>query len=170
MRGYAWPFAAWGIFTWMQTASDRWALQGRGTSEVGFYAALYQLGYYPMTLLSGFLVRSEEHTSELQSRRDLVCRLLLEKKNLFHFSYHFFAASLFLHSFPTRRSSDLDARLCLAICRLGNLHLDANGLRPLGLAGARHQRSWLLCRPLPTRLLSDDIAVRIPGEIGRAHV
>src|SRR5690349_23228725 len=26
------------------------------------------------------LRRSEEHTSELQSRRDLVCRLLLEKK------------------------------------------------------------------------------------------
>src|SRR5215471_20485825 len=26
--------------------------------------------------------RSEEHTSELQSRRDLVCRLLLEKKNV----------------------------------------------------------------------------------------
>mgnify|MGYP000194346631 CR=1 FL=1 len=25
-------------------------------------------------------VRSEEHTSELQSRSDLVCRLLLEKK------------------------------------------------------------------------------------------
>src|SRR5438874_9088937 len=32
--------------------------------------------------LSGFPLasRSEEHTSELQSRRDLVCRLLLEKK------------------------------------------------------------------------------------------
>src|SRR5438874_9548574 len=28
--------------------------------------------------------RSEEHTSELQSRRDLVCRLLLEKKNPQH--------------------------------------------------------------------------------------
>src|SRR5690606_42038063 len=27
------------------------------------------------------LVRSEEHTSELQSRENLVCRLLLEKKN-----------------------------------------------------------------------------------------
>src|SRR2546421_1258974 len=27
------------------------------------------------------LQRSEEHTSELQSRSDLVCRLLLEKKN-----------------------------------------------------------------------------------------
>src|SRR5437868_10811233 len=29
----------------------------------------------------GSVVRSEEHTSELQSRFDLVCRLLLEKKN-----------------------------------------------------------------------------------------
>src|SRR5206468_8860395 len=28
--------------------------------------------------------RSEEHTSELQSRSDLVCRLLLEKKNANH--------------------------------------------------------------------------------------
>src|SRR5206468_12074664 len=28
--------------------------------------------------------RSEEHTSELQSRSDLVCRLLLEKKNRNH--------------------------------------------------------------------------------------
>src|SRR6266403_2017458 len=28
----------------------------------------------------GWPIRSEEHTSELQSRRDLVCRLLLEKK------------------------------------------------------------------------------------------
>src|SRR5690606_41916926 len=27
------------------------------------------------------IVRSEEHTSELQSRENLVCRLLLEKKN-----------------------------------------------------------------------------------------
>src|SRR5690606_40867052 len=27
-------------------------------------------------------VRSEEHTSELQSRENLVCRLLLEKKNI----------------------------------------------------------------------------------------
>src|SRR3712207_7695115 len=29
----------------------------------------------------GFWYRSEEHTSELQSRQYLVCRLLLEKKN-----------------------------------------------------------------------------------------
>src|SRR5437773_9249876 len=33
------------------------------------------------TLINGTLVgRSEEHTSELQSHHDLVCRLLLEKK------------------------------------------------------------------------------------------
>src|SRR5690349_22885365 len=34
------------------------------------------MGGLPVTIR-----RSEEHTSELQSRRDLVCRLLLEKKN-----------------------------------------------------------------------------------------
>src|SRR5438874_10473090 len=53
-------------------------------------------------------VRSEEHTSELQSRRDLVCRLLLEKKNMFaiasvigiflsnHFADRNFSAANFL--------------------------------------------------------------------------
>src|SRR5690554_7233784 len=34
-------------------------------------------------------VRSEEHTSELQSRPHLVCRLLLEKKKKIHtYTYH----------------------------------------------------------------------------------
>src|SRR3712207_7019649 len=33
-------------------------------------------------------VRSEEHTSELQSRQYLVCRLLLEKKKLSTVAYH----------------------------------------------------------------------------------
>src|SRR5207249_7874241 len=33
-----------------------------------------------MDAVDGSLDRSEEHTSELQSRFDLVCRLLLEKK------------------------------------------------------------------------------------------
>src|SRR3712207_7230616 len=32
--------------------------------------------------------RSEEHTSELQSRQYLVCRLLLEKKNLSYFLHY----------------------------------------------------------------------------------
>src|SRR5699024_12046864 len=33
---------------------------------------------------AAFIGRSEEHTSELQSRFDLVCRLLLEKKKTQH--------------------------------------------------------------------------------------
>src|SRR5205809_6232742 len=33
------------------------------------------------SLAAGLVRRSEEHTSELQSRLHLVCRLLLEKKN-----------------------------------------------------------------------------------------
>src|SRR2546428_8431673 len=36
---------------------------------------------FPPTLAATRTARSEEHTSELQSRSDLVCRLLLEKKN-----------------------------------------------------------------------------------------
>src|SRR3712207_7256157 len=32
-------------------------------------------------------LRSEEHTSELQSRQYLVCRLLLEKKKIYHTIY-----------------------------------------------------------------------------------
>src|SRR5260221_6468955 len=35
---------------------------------------------YPFQRLDQVPGRSEEHTSELQSRSDLVCRLLLEKK------------------------------------------------------------------------------------------
>src|SRR5207249_8586740 len=36
---------------------------------------------FPAAVRGEILPRSEEHTSELQSRFDLVCRLLLEKKN-----------------------------------------------------------------------------------------
>src|SRR5690349_23264965 len=44
--------------------------------------AMGLLGMDPAaTELGVVYLRSEEHTSELQSRRDLVCRLLLEKKN-----------------------------------------------------------------------------------------
>src|SRR6201989_285094 len=46
-----------------------------GVAPFGTYLMVYMIGAYVTTF-----VRSEEHTSELQSRRDLVCRLLLEKK------------------------------------------------------------------------------------------
>src|SRR3712207_8226328 len=36
---------------------------------------------HPCQIMADVLTRSEEHTSELQSRQYLVCRLLLEKKN-----------------------------------------------------------------------------------------
>src|SRR5438034_6472734 len=39
------------------------------------------LAMFLLTLVNGMIIpRSEEHTSELQSHSDLVCRLLLEKK------------------------------------------------------------------------------------------
>src|SRR5438046_9883699 len=46
--------------------------------EVGvFYVPAFQGVLVPVLLV----LRSEEHTSELQSLTNLVCRLLLEKKN-----------------------------------------------------------------------------------------
>src|SRR5688572_31077409 len=40
---------------------------------------------FVITDFEGEPARSEEHTSELQSQSNLVCRLLLEKKNLYPF-------------------------------------------------------------------------------------
>src|SRR3712207_8691340 len=50
-----------------------WGVAMRASAEDGETAAL---------------MRSEEHTSELQSRQYLVCRLLLEKKNKEYDRYH----------------------------------------------------------------------------------
>src|SRR5690349_23197357 len=46
-------------------------------------------------------LRSEEHTSELQSRRDLVCRLLLEKKNTLTIDLYYYltVTSFYVNSF-----------------------------------------------------------------------
>src|SRR5687767_3525584 len=71
--------------------------------------------------------RSEEHTSELQSLAYLVCRLLLEKKKrpgepgdaglltgrvvaIGPYFFYWFGVPRDLHSFPTRRSSDLSVK------------------------------------------------------------
>lgn len=51
---YSWPFSIWGVFTWAQQASDRWALQTFASQqEVGLYAVVFQLGYVPMGLATG---------------------------------------------------------------------------------------------------------------------
>src|SRR2546430_13303447 len=65
----------------------------RGNTELGNYV----LGEFPSSVL-----RSEEHTSELQSQSNLVCRLLLEKKK----------ASPLLHS-ATRCVNSLLLRSCM---------------------------------------------------------
>lgn len=52
---YSLPFSAWGVFTWAQQVSDRWALQNFGsTDEVGLYAVLFQLGYVPLGVATSF--------------------------------------------------------------------------------------------------------------------
>src|SRR5260370_29542786 len=50
-------------------------------SSVTFEIVAVQLWRRPFNHRAGRLNRSEEHTSELQSHLNLVCRLLLEKNN-----------------------------------------------------------------------------------------
>src|SRR5438874_10550983 len=59
--------------------------------------------------LIGIRRRSEEHTSELQSRRDLVCRLLLEKKDRDGHTQHLPADVQSRCAHPRRRFCRADA-------------------------------------------------------------
>src|SRR5690606_40186286 len=59
---------------------DRW-VSGRLHPRVLHGFAADRNHFQPRRPGPAFLRRSEEHTSELQSRENLVCRLLLEKKN-----------------------------------------------------------------------------------------
>src|SRR2546430_13432094 len=59
------------------------ALTGRLRPEIGLVAALVAgtaLALARLVWRTALKRRSEEHTSELQSQSNLVCRLLLEKK------------------------------------------------------------------------------------------
>src|SRR5438874_7875688 len=60
------------------TTLFRSALQAQGRAVTTIEGLAPEGELHPMQ--AAFRERSEEHTSELQSRRDLVCRLLLEKK------------------------------------------------------------------------------------------
>src|SRR5438045_4921140 len=65
------------------TGSARRAARGRPSSTGSASVATYNacpLHCRPSTACCAWVLRSEEHTSELQSLRHLVCRLLLEKK------------------------------------------------------------------------------------------
>jgi O-antigen/teichoic acid export membrane protein len=53
---FSWPFSIWGIFTWAQQSSDKWALEHFVTSsDVGQYAVLFQIGYTPIVLAVGIV-------------------------------------------------------------------------------------------------------------------
>ena len=55
---YSWPFSAWGLFSWAQQSTDRWALEVFATTDdVGRYAVLYQLGYQPTALAAATLLQ-----------------------------------------------------------------------------------------------------------------
>lgn len=57
MWAYSWPFSTWGVFTWMQQVSDRWALGLYATvQDVGLYAVVFQLGYTPIALFLNLAV------------------------------------------------------------------------------------------------------------------
>src|SRR3712207_9486398 len=68
---------------WTPTAVPAWAAAATGPVATGPAAPTCSCG----ATANG--PRSEEHTSELQSRQYLVCRLLLEKKNYIFLVHEF---------------------------------------------------------------------------------
>src|SRR5947207_3094286 len=109
--------------------------------------------------------RSEEHTSELQSHSDLVCRLLLEC----------YGPNPDLHSFPTRRSSDLPQRK-RSINHHGTKNTQsANHSVIRSEAGEMcgiEVRRWVAAtaRVRARRAAVAESREFLHGEIGRAHV
>src|SRR5690554_1542060 len=110
------------------------------------------------------LSRSEEHTSELQSRPHLVCRLLLEK----------YGDHPHLHSFPTRRSSDLSIELPSSI---GNSDASTS-IKQLSIPNA--YKAAIPCSMVLTvtsffpitvpRCVFTTLSANASIKIGRAHV
>src|SRR2546430_11386082 len=60
---------------------DSWDMEIRGGLFGGVRVRTVSENYGPRKHIVRLCSRSEEHTSELQSQSNLVCRLLLEKKN-----------------------------------------------------------------------------------------
>src|SRR2546422_6364923 len=67
---------------------DDWQTEGRPADFLHFLRACARVSVRLVPENEGSLPRSEEHTSELQSRLHLVCRLLLEKKKKTHIIRH----------------------------------------------------------------------------------
>src|SRR5258707_5827575 len=72
------------LFGWRSSALTT-TRPGRGLQEHEPHMRIYEgsvSAAWTNPRKSAYAARSEEHTSELQSRQYLVCRLLLEKKQL----------------------------------------------------------------------------------------
>src|SRR5436309_738423 len=67
------------------TRAQRTGLRSFTSNQIGYFVSAVSLKPDDVTQwrvsIEAPRRRSEEHTSELQSRENLVCRLLLEKKN-----------------------------------------------------------------------------------------
>src|SRR2546429_473747 len=120
---------------WMKKSTNKAGFRPRWSWSVA--AHLVGRDYLPVELLSSFCIcsltgipttrRSEEHTSELQSRLHLVCRLLLEKKKTNTFAgptrerYYFLGLILPLPAAASPEllplSTDSDARELFSACR-----------------------------------------------------
>src|ERR1035438_6013475 len=86
------PFVQWDVFSKVRLAGNPLVVfpDARGLSDEEMQAITREIHQQETTFVipresrvedkEGIRVRSEEHTSELQSLRHLVCRLLLEKK------------------------------------------------------------------------------------------
>src|SRR5258705_121637 len=117
--------------------------------------------------------RSEEHTSELQSLRHLVCRLLLAKKKstyaarLFFFFFFNDTATTEIYTLSLHDALPISHRLRLEIHHshvvLGPLEVLERDLLPVGRPARRDMDHALA--PVGSHL--DGV---VPLEIGRAHV
>src|SRR5690606_41007002 len=90
LYGLFWLFSFLSMANFAFAADQTNSITGRITDEqgaavVGATVSILNTSSATSTDANGNYVlsnRSEEHTSELQSRENLVCRLLLEKKNI----------------------------------------------------------------------------------------
>src|SRR2546430_13267497 len=85
-RSTLFPYTTLFRSTWQETV-DWYVKLGIGVAAVGAAFAFLWRGGYLLRVSNYVAERSEEHTSELQSQSNLVCRLLLEKKKNIMRSY-----------------------------------------------------------------------------------
>src|SRR3712207_8810184 len=71
-----------------EDSASAWAGAHARINRAGRTAPASTANGYTRTSSTRIVRRSEEHTSELQSRQYLVCRLLLEKKNIIRYLRH----------------------------------------------------------------------------------